>query len=278
MIDVLLAIYRPKADWLKAQIDSIRAQRGVEANLICREDTVGEGACVNFAALLQESAAEYVAFADQDDVWLPDKLAKCMSKMHELERQWGVDTPLLVFSDARVVDADLKPLSDSLFRRIRVNPLRNRPRQLVFQNTAYGNTMMINAALRDLAKPIPSKAFMHDSWMMLVASVFGKVAYLDEPLLLYRQHEDNVVGGDRVGIGYFFRAIARGRVQLRVRQYANIRQVEAFVNRFGYKSPEVFRALVGFTDRPYIQRIGILLRHRILKSGIVRNLGLWAVI
>ena len=70
MIDVLLATYRPQEAMLKAQVESIRAQTGVEVNLIRREDTEGLGACGNFSALLSESRAEYVAFSDQDDVWL----------------------------------------------------------------------------------------------------------------------------------------------------------------------------------------------------------------
>lgn len=69
MIDILLATYRPDPAMLKAQIDSIRAQKGVEVNVVRREDESGAGACANFAALLCESRADYAAFSDQDDVW-----------------------------------------------------------------------------------------------------------------------------------------------------------------------------------------------------------------
>ena len=278
MIDILLATYRPNPKWLKEQIDSIRAQRGVESNLIVREDDDGRGACQNFATLLGESRADYVAFSDQDDVWIEDKLLCAFSKMKELEAKWGRDVPLLVFADARVVDANLNILSVSLFTHTRINPSRTLPRQLVLQNVANGNTMLFNSALRNLSEFIPKGAFMHDAWIMLVASVFGHIDYVSEPALLYRQHDKNILGGAKVGVLYFIRRILQGRAVLRERLYANIRQIEAFVERFGDKSPKCFKALVGLRSKPYLVRVFILIRYRIFKNGILRNLGTLLVI
>ena len=277
MIDVLLATHRPNAAWLKEQIDSIRAQRGVDVNLLLHEDAEGLGACGNFGALLERSKADYVAFADQDDVWLDDKLVRAMARVRELEARWGKGTPLLVFADARVVDADLRPIAESLFAHTRIDPGCVLPRQLALQNVANGNTMLFNAALRDLARPIPQGAFMHDAWVMLVASAFGRIACVREPALLYRQHGRNVLGGAKVDGRYFLHRARQGRDALRERLYANIRQVEAFVARFGARSPEAFRALVGFSRKPYWRRVWILMRPRIFKNGIVRNIGTLAI-
>lgn len=277
MIDVLLATYRPNEKWLKEQIASIRAQRGVSIRLLCREDAEGRGACANFGALLEQSESAYVAFSDQDDVWMDDKLAKELEMMHAMEKRWGSHTPLLVFTDARVVDACLKPESESLFVRSRVNPRHVLPCRLALQNVANGNTMLFNAALRDLAKPIPPGAFMHDAWLMLVASVFGRIACIREPTVLYRQHSGNVFGGVKVGMRYYLMRFRQGRKTLRERFYANVRQVEAFVARFGNQSPVAFRALVGLRRKAYPMRVWTLIRHRILKNGILRNLGTWAI-
>jgi len=278
MIDVLLATCRPDPDVLRAQLDSIRAQRGVAVNLIRREDPGGEGPRGNFAALLAASTADYAAFADQDDVWMADKLERALAEMHALEEKWGKDAPLLVFTDATVVDADLRPLDASLFRRIRVDPRRTRPEQLAVQNVAYGNTMLMNAALRKLANPVPRDAFMHDSWVTLVAGVFGHMSCLREPTLLYRQHGGNAIGGRKVGPGYFLSLARGGRGALRARLYANVRQVEAFVARFGARSPASFRALAGLERRCWPARVWTLLRHRFLKNGFLRNLGMLLVV
>ncbi len=278
MIDVLLATYRPNPKWLKEQIDSIRAQRGVEVNLIVREDEEGLGACRNFAALLDESRAAYIAYSDQDDVWLPDKLERMMAKMREMEARWGKDAPLLVFSDLTVVDAELKVIDRSLFLRSRLDPRRVLPRQLALQNVANGNAMLFNAALRESVRPIPADAVMHDHWTALTASVFGHIACLREPTVLYRQHGKNVFGGANVGGLYFLRRAMQGRKALRERLYLNIRQAEAVVERFGSASPSCLKALVGLRSKPYPVRVFALLRHRIFKSGLLRNLGTWAVV
>lgn len=273
MIDVLLATYRPDPAMLKAQIDSIRAQRDVEVNIIRREDESGTGACANFAALLGESRADYAAFSDQDDVWLEDKLSREMAKMRELEARYGKDTPLLVFSDAKVVDAELNPLDESLFHRTKIDPRRLLPRQLILQNAANGNTMLMNAALVRKASPIPQEAFMHDHWIMLVASVFGHIGFVEGPTVLYRQHGGNVIGGGRVDAAYYRHRIGQGRAVLRQRLYADIVQAEAFAVRFGDAAPAAFRAMVGLRERPWPCRVASICRHRIFKNGFFRNLG-----
>lgn len=108
MIDVLLATYKPNMSYLKAQIGSIESQKGVEINLLRREDENGEGVCRNFAELLKGSRAEYTAFSDQDDVWMKEKLLREMKLLHEMEKKYGKETPLLVFSNAIVVDEELE--------------------------------------------------------------------------------------------------------------------------------------------------------------------------
>lgn len=277
VIDVLLATYRAEPNMLADQIRSIEAQRDVVVNLISREDVNGAGACANFSALLENSAARYTAFADQDDVWNEDKLVKSFEKLKELEHVYGEDTPLLVFTDAKVVDADLHELDDSLFSRTKIDPKRIKPRQLILQNVANGNTMLINESLRRLAAPIPKEAVMHDHWVMLVASVFGRIAYIPSAMLLYRQHGGNVFGGAKVDLNYYYRRIMQGISILRYRLYLNFRQAEAFALCYP-DAPTCFKVCIGFEKRNWFVRRWLLLRYGIFKNGLLRNIGVFLLI
>lgn len=148
----------------------------------------------NFARLLQQSGAEYAMFCDQDDVWLPRKIELTQGKMKELEELYGRDMPLLVHTDLKVVDSNLRLLSPSLWRYQRTDPKATALAQLLVQNVATGCAVMINRALRELALPIPPDARMHDWWLALVAAVSGRIAHVAEPTVLYRQHSRNDSG------------------------------------------------------------------------------------
>lgn len=267
MIDVLLATYHPQADWLAAQIDSIRAQQGVEVNLVQRADTAGAGASANFSALLAQSTAPYVALADQDDVWLPTKLAKLLDKMQELEAQYGTDVPLLVFCDSTLTDAELRPLPRTFLARQKVDVAKGLsfPR-LLMQNFIAGHAMLFNAALRAKAGAVPQDAVLHDYWLALVAAAFGHIGFVDEPLVLYRQHGANVLGAARP---------SQDADEFRRRLAANIRQAAAFVARFGAASPTAAQALADFPHLGPFARRRALCRHGLWKHGLKRNLALF---
>lgn len=266
MIDVLLATYRPNPAWLAAQLDSIRAQTGVETNLVVREDAAGEGAAANFSALLAASQAPYVALADQDDVWLPEKLAKLLAKLRELEALYGADTPLLAFCDSTLTDAALHPMPQTFIARQRVDVAAGLafPR-LLMQNFIAGHAMLFNAALRVRAGAVPPGAVLHDNWLALVAAAFGRIGFVDEPLVLYRQHAANALGAA---------APSRSADEFRRRLAANVAQAAAFVARFGDAAPAAARALADFPGRNWFSRRVALGRYGLRKHGFKRNLAL----
>lgn len=278
-IDVLLATCRPDAELLRAQLESIRAQRDVEVSVLRREDPAGEGPAANFSALLAGSSADYVAFADQDDVWRPEKLKKLAAKLLELEGMFGRGTPLLVFSDSLVVDRDLRPLPGTFLSRQRVDVLRGvRLPRLLMQNFIAGNTMLFNAALRRKAGAVPAAALMHDSWIALVAAAFGRIGFVDEPLVLYRQHGGNAVGAVAGTLGHAAGRAAEGRRPFRERLARNVAQAAAFVERFGEESPDCARALAHLNDLPFFARRLAIVRQGLFKQGVLRNLALLAFV
>lgn len=276
MIDVLLAQHRPNERWLQEQRESVLAQRGVRVNLIEREDVEGLGACQNFSALLSRSHAEYVAFSDQDDVWLPDKLQKCKRRLCEMEELHGKTTPLLVFCDGFAVDENLKPLGGTVLSRQKVNVEKGLAfNRLLMQNFIPGNAMLFNAALRERAGSIPTGALMHDAWIALVAAAFGHIGFVDEPLYKYRQHRGNVLGQTSANASHFATRIKEGESAFRARLRGNAREAQAFVDRYKEDSPASARALAGFPDANWLTRRCLLFKRGLWKQGFARNLGLF---
>ena len=156
---------------------------------------------------------QYYMFADQDDVWHPDKVEKTLAAMREAEaaeagaqeeKESAVCTvPVLVHCDMRVVDEEGQEIAPSYVKYQQMSPERCGLNQLLVQNNVTGGAMMMNEALVRLilSRPIPRHAVMHDHWIALAAAAFGKVIFLDEALYDYRQHGTNVLGaakGSRV--------------------------------------------------------------------------------
>ena len=227
-ITVLMALYQG-AEFLQPQLDSIAAQ-DVDWRLIVADDGSTDagprlvrdfaaahpgrvtlvdgprqGAAANFRSLLAAAGeARLVALADQDDVWLPDKLARAVSGLS------GHDGPALYCSRVTICDADLRPLADS-----RRPPRPPSFRHALVQNLAQGNTVVLNRRAMDLvqqADPLTPPVVMHDWWLyQLVTGAGGAVIFDPWPSVLYRQHADNVVGANdalRARAGSFARMLS----------------------------------------------------------------------
>jgi rhamnosyltransferase len=156
------------------------------------------GAIASFGLLLEaayEQGADYVFLADQDDVWLPDKLTRQLARVQECERGVAAGTPVLVHSDLTVVDSQLQLVHPSF---LEYQNLRHEPREavhvLLVQNFVTGCASVVNRALLEVALPFPPVLGMHDWWLAQCAATCGVLEFLPTPLVLYRQHGANVVG------------------------------------------------------------------------------------
>jgi len=165
-------------------------------------DNLGENsgsALGNFSRLVScydQFAADYYCFCDQDDVWAADKLAKSLMALAEIENgKNSKKLPALVHSDLEVVDRDLKTINRSFVEMMRLQPANeSKPARLLSRNEVTGCTMMCNKELLDIATPITNDVIMHDWWLALVAAYTGRIRFLDETLVHYRQHSQNVIG------------------------------------------------------------------------------------
>lgn len=159
------------------------------------------GAKENFLWMLGQIEAEFYMFADQDDVWLPEKIEKSVRTITEKKEgpQAGEEAgPLCVFTDMYVTDEKLRVMSDSFIRYIGRDPHRIKFSQVVIDNPAAGCTMIFTRKLRDMAIQLkhPKRVEMHDVWVLALAAACGEqcIRVLDEPLVCYRQHGDNEMG------------------------------------------------------------------------------------
>lgn len=155
------------------------------------------GSAANFMSMLQYTKEPYIMFCDQDDVWLPDKIEVSYQELKRIEADTDRECcPCLVFTDLQVVDQNLQVISESFMTCTKRDPHRIKYTQLIVQNVAPGCTMIFNRVLAKYMQRYVNieSIIMHDWWAMLVASVYGRISYLESPTILYRQHEQNVVG------------------------------------------------------------------------------------
>lgn len=227
-----------------------------------------------FMYLLSESRAPYIMFCDQDDVWLPGKISESLRVMRVEEKRTNVLSPVLIFSDACVVDRDLKEIHRSFMGYSRINPKRNRFAQLLVQNTALGCTCMLNRALVSLVRETPSEinVGMHDHWCALVAASFGSVKYLDRATLLYRQHDLNVVGAKKWSL---FRLERLTVYKESVKSSYGV--ARAFIKVYGDRMPwfdaQVLRKFIELEQMAPLARVARIVHYRLLKGDIGRILG-----
>lgn len=245
-------------------------------------NTTNKGVIRNFLEAVSDLEGDYYMFCDQDDVWLPSKIEKTLSTIVESEKQLATDTPVVVFGDATVVNQNLVETAPSFQRQSGYDISAIDLPHLMMENKLIGCTIMFNKALRNKLcdKPLPDTIRMHDWWIALLGAALGKVVYLDEPLLLYRQHEKNVVG-NITRKSYIKDRISHLR-ESRQALYATCAQAGSFLKIYQKElSPDSLKLLETFSQLPeknWFKRRYLVLRYGFLKSGLIRNIGILLLI
>lgn len=302
LVDILLATYNGSR-FVGEQIESIRRQTYMNWRLLVSDDCstdgtldvvkqfartdsriqiVSEGikhggAKENFFSLMRHSDSRYCMFCDQDDVWLPGKIANTFDLMRRLEGEHR-DVPLLVFTDMKVVDGNLATIHESFECFSSIDPSRSRFPQVIAQSLGAGCTMMVNAETRDISLKIGSTddVIMHDWWITLVAAAFGHIAYLDEATSLYRQHGMNELGA----VEYSPLKRASHFNQMTESVAATVRQARAFISFYSELLSEeqlnIIDEFIAMGVTSGITSVVHLLRSRCWKKGL-RKLGQTAV-
>ena len=220
-VDILLATYNGEK-YLKELIDSILNQTYKNIKLIisddCSKDSTRKileeyekqdervevyyqpqnlGYVKNFEFLLKQVKSNLYMLADQDDVWLPEKIEK---SVETIERE-NAD---LVFGDLEVVDKDLKTIypsfNDFMLLSRKIKKYIKSYKLNYLYNCVTGCTVIAKSKFISKLLPIPanSKYFIHDHWLGIMMSIYGKVAYMPEKYIKYRQHGNNQVGTNKI--------------------------------------------------------------------------------
>ena len=300
-ITILLSTYNGE-EYLKEQLDSLFIQTYKNIEIIVRDDAssdktleilkyydikllssdVNLGIKKSFETLLryacENSDAEYFMFCDQDDVWNNDKIEKTLEEMQELEKLYGNNIPLLVHTDLEVVDENLKIISSSMWKYEYILPQYNTFNRLLIQNTITGCTMMINRELAKKSLDIPEEAIMHDWWIGLIASCFGKISYLEESTIKYRQHGKNTIGteGKKNKIIRKVLGLLNKKNEYINHMDINILQAKGFLKLFNSKLDinkiNLLESFSTIKKKTFFERKRIIIKHNLFKQGIFRNI------
>jgi glycosyltransferase involved in cell wall biosynthesis len=218
-------------------LDRFRTRWGEERLSICQGPHRGYAA--NFFSLIYSPIeADYFSYADQDDVWDPDKLSRAITALSALPGE----LPAIYCSRTRLIDKEGKPLG--------LSPLFEKPpafANALVQNIAGGNTMVLNRKARDLICAAgPVNAVSHDWWAyMLVTGCGGMVIFDPHPSIGYRQHQANVIGSNMS----WANRLARFSLDLRGRKREwNSRNITALQQSRNLLTAENLRILDNFCE------------------------------
>ena len=158
------------------------------------------GSTKNFERAIDLCTGDFIALADQDDVWLPEKL-------HRLESALTNENTALAFTDGEVVDETLRPLGQRVWQTIRFGEdeqkLVHKARAfavLLDHNVVTGAAMALKAGFKELILPIPNDLVhdgipvLHDWWAALLAAAVAEISFIPESLFKYRQHSTQQMG------------------------------------------------------------------------------------
>ena len=217
---VLLAVYDPRIDWLTDLLDSLNRQTYEPIRLYVRDDASPHfslddletllqkhitkfpfvlnrnernlGSNETFAALVRDCNEDYIAFCDQDDVWLPEKLTNTVRRLEESPL-----SPRLVCTNVKVFDGEgnliAERMEDHRKRHVFMGGEGIAP-TLIYRNFVIGCTTVMRRDVALSYLPFPS-AVVHDHYLAFRAACDGTIDVLTEPQMLYR-----VYGGNQTGV------------------------------------------------------------------------------
>lgn len=141
----------------------------------------GNGIKQNFANAIKHATGDYIFLADQDDIWLENKIEKVLEYFYK-------SNAVLIQHDAIVIDENENILYNSFaeHRKVKTGIIKN-----LIKNSYHGCCIAFKKELKNEILPIPDNIYLHDAWIGLIAEQNGKTKFIDEKLIKYRRHLEN---------------------------------------------------------------------------------------
>jgi len=210
LVSIVLGTYNGER-FLKEQLDSILNQTYPNTEIVISDDASTDGTrsiledyaakdsrirvffsdknaglLRNYEKAVQLTQGALIAFADQDDVWAPDKIKKLLSHL---------GNAMLVYCNSEYIDTDGKSMNRKLtdYR----HPFNGRNLFILDEDSGIwiaGHALLFRRELLNMALPFTPYIF-HDTWVAYIAMLKGAIKFIPDVLVYYRQHGQNAVGG-----------------------------------------------------------------------------------
>ena len=293
-VNILMSTYNGQ-QFLAEQIRSIQEQSYTDWTLFIRDDGSSDntkeilkdfehqdsrihlidsdksdnlGVIKSFHKLVNHDRADYYFFSDQDDVWLPNKLELSLKEA----QNYLADLPLMVYMDLKVVNQDLKIMTESMVKSQSHHANTELVQELT-ENTVTGGVAMINHALAEMWQETDD-ILMHDWYLALLASAFGNLVFIDQPGELYRQHSDNVLGARTLSKRFkkwirphILFAVYWDLIKNSQKQARHLLQMP-----LSQSNRELIEAFVTIMDKPMFERFRILRKYGLRKNKAFHTL------
>lgn len=247
-------------------IDSMKDSR---INLI--EAGANIGIVNSFSKLLELNAFDYFLLCDQDDIWQKNKIESQLNILTKMESEYGKNIPLMTFSDLRMINSDDQLIFHSFWEYAKIVPSKINISSLLVQPLATGCTIAGNRKLANIATPIPENVFMHDWWLSILSTAFGKIDSTRDKLIDYRIHESN-----RLGVGsHGIKNIQEKYIKYKEFYTATILQAEEFRKKFdtnvNSKEEELLKFLSQIKSYNRFSRLYLLFKFKVFRSNFIRS-------
>lgn len=239
--------------------------------LINDEDTSNVGFVSSFFELLKYTTADYYFFCDQDDVWLPNKISVMLDVMEKEDKK----IPIMCYSDLSIVDKDLNMMYPSMIKSQGKFPNITLAQEII-TNTVTGCASAINDSLCQLWKNSEGIDF-HDWYLALLASSTGKLVFVDESTVFYRQHETNVAGASVVmKERKKLLNILSGIKQSYKKTYNGLQNRSKLLLEYNFRDLseddiDFVKGFIDYQDNPFLSRLRKILKYRYSRRNLVRT-------